>query len=63
MVEGMVVGKSLKILNPGTIDITKVPTLPRGMKELKIIMFFNGRKMHKNKIVYRDVKLKGQCLW
>jgi hypothetical protein len=29
MIKDMVVGESLKKLNPNTTDITKVPTLPR----------------------------------
>jgi hypothetical protein len=57
MVEGMVVGESLKKLNPSTINITKVPTLPRRDERIEDF-FFNGRKMHKIKIVHEDVKFK-----
>jgi hypothetical protein len=58
MIESMIARESLKELNPSTIDITKVPTLPKRDERIEYYYF-----LHKSKIVHRDIKLKGQCLW
>jgi len=48
MVKGMPIGKSLKELNPDTVAITKVLTLPRRDEKIDDYFFLNRRKMHKD---------------
>jgi hypothetical protein len=49
MVEGMVTRKSLKELNPGTIDITKVLILPRKDERIEDYYVFMGGKCTKTR--------------
>jgi len=48
MVKGMPIGKSLKELNPDTVAVTKVLTLPRRDERIEDYFFLNRRKMHKD---------------
>jgi len=59
MVEGMVARESLKELNLGIIDITKVPTLPKRDERIENYYVFLWEEDAQKKIVHIDIKLKG----